>query len=110
MILISHSVYFSISDNLTQFLLIPQDTHNHNTRNRDFKNFNKETFIGDILGINWQDLLQVGKADPNISFENMDKKINEIIDAHAHLQNFWKKSMRYRIICSLFSCSAGPSY
>ena len=61
---------------------------------RDLKNLDKEALIADVMDVNWPEILSLDKCDPNHSFENVDKKINEIINAHAPLKKLSKKDFK----------------
>ena len=61
---------------------------------RDLKNFDKEALLADVMDVNWPEVLSLDKADPNHSFKNVDKKINEIIDAHIPSKKLTKKDFK----------------
>ena len=76
--LISGNITTSISDHLPQFLLIEyeQRTKNKTTINltkRNYKNFDKENFILDLLAIDWEQTLELNKKSVNHSFNNFFK-------------------------------------
>ena len=52
----------------------------HNIQKRNLKSYNKEELAANVININWPEVLSLEKMDVNHSFENYDKKINEIID------------------------------
>ena len=66
----------------------------HNLMKRDLKNFNKEALLADVMNVNWPEVLSLDKGDPNVSFENVDKIIKEIIDAHIPLKKLTKKDFK----------------
>ena len=44
------------------------------------KSLDKENLVADVININWQEVLSADKMDVNYSFDNVYKKISEIID------------------------------
>ena len=46
------------------------------------------------MDVDWPEVLSLDKSDPNYSFENADKKINEIIDTHIPLKKLTKKDFK----------------
>ena len=95
---VSGNFTFSISDHLPQFLLMPQGIQrppkHHNLMKRDLKNLDKEALLADVMDVNWPEVLSLDKCDPNHSFENLDNKINEIIDKHVPLKKLTKKDFK----------------
>ena len=95
---ISGNFTFSISDHLPQFLLMPSEDNRppkkHNIQKRNLKSYNKEELVADVLSINWPEVLSLEKMDVNQSFENYDKKINEIMDTHFPLKKLSKKEFK----------------
>ena len=63
---------FSISDHLAQFLIVPSSVNRtpkiHNMKVRDTRNYSHEELVADIININWTEVLEADKADPDYSF------------------------------------------
>ena len=86
----------SISDHLPQFLLIeyehPKRKQNkQNISKRNFKNFDKENFILDLLDINWDITLKTNQGNVNFSFDALLKTTNDLLDQYAPIQKLSKK-------------------
>ena len=94
----SGNLTLSISDHLAQFLIIPLDScytpHKVNTYKRDTKKFDRENFFLDLLSIEWQDVLQLEKEDPNLSFQKYYATINTLIDKYMPLRKMSKKEIK----------------
>ena len=89
----------NISDHYAQFLIIPQNCHKvlgkHNLYKRDTRNFDRENFILDLLDIEWDEIIETGKDDPNYSFNQLMTKLNALIDTYMPLRKLTKvKSSR----------------
>ena len=88
---------FSISDHLAQFLIIPsfgvRPPKLHNIKVRDTRNYSHVELVADIININWEEVLESEKADPNHSFQRFDKKVNEILDKHMPWRKLNKKEI-----------------
>ena len=63
----------SISDHLTQFLIIiDQTTSFKKYRKKEvpkIQNFEKENFLADLTKIEWNNYLKIGKNDADLSFK-----------------------------------------
>ena len=97
---VSGNFTFSISDHLAQFLIMPRKDNRppkkHNIQKRDFTNYDKTDLIGDIISINWHEVMSVELADTNHSFDMFYKKITDVLDTHVPLKKLNKKEMRIR--------------
>ena len=62
----SGNITVSISDLRPQFLIVPKSLnricHKRKIYKRDTKNIDKENFIADIINIDWNSVLEIGKA------------------------------------------------
>ena len=89
---------FSISDHLAQFLLIPSAEaripKTHNIKVRDTKNYSHEELVADIINVDWGEVLESSKGDPNHSFQRFNDKVNQILDKHMPWKKLNKKEMR----------------
>ena len=88
----------SISDHLAQFLIIPVEynkrSKHHSKYKRDTKNFDEESFILDILDVNWKETIKTENNDPNFSFNEFENKVNSIIDKHIPLRKLTKQEIK----------------
>ena len=104
--LVSGNISLNVSDgHLPSFLIIPNPNHNHLPKRHNFHKHNVEKFnikdkdfpiqkflmSQDILGINWENILQIEKHDPNFSFENFYSSITPIIDKYLPLKKVSNK-------------------
>ena len=94
----SGNLTLSLSDHLAQFLSIPLDTnhkpHQHIKYKRNLKDFDRENFFLDLLSIDWAEILELDKEDPNHSFKRYYATINSLIDEYMPLQKMSKKEMK----------------
>ena len=93
---ITGNLTISISDHLAQILIIANKIQtkistNSNLYKRNFKNFDRENFLLDILGINWQKELKLTEKDVNLSMETFLHIINSILDRYAPLKKITRK-------------------
>ena len=65
-----------------------------NQYKRDTKNFDRENFFLDLLSIDWQDILQLEKEDPNLSFQQYLTTINTLIDKYMPLKKMSRKEIK----------------
>ena len=88
---ISGNITLSISDHLTQFLLIPMNFVYVPSKiylyKRDTKNFDRENFLLDLLDIDWSSVIKLEKEDPNYSFNLYENTPNTIIVKYIHRKN-----------------------
>ena len=91
----SGNITITISDHMPQFIIIPKIIKRVFKKQVmykwDTKNIDKVNFIADVININWDTDLEVNKYDPNYSFNNLDKQINDIIDVYAPIRKLSKK-------------------
>ena len=75
-------------------------TNKHNTKERNFKNFNEREFLEEIQNINIDDVLCLGFNDPNISIENFYNNINYILDEFAPFKKLNKndKNLKQNLV------------
>jgi hypothetical protein len=83
-----------LSDHLASFLISPNENQQylpkkHNITKRDTKNFNKDAFLAEIKGINWDDILEYDLADTNNSFNSFYDTIDmtDICQKEKSLKN-----------------------
>ena len=94
----SGNLTITISDHMAQFLMIPLDTcfkpPRIETYKRDMKNFDRENFLLDLLSIEWSEIIQLEKEDPNISFKQYFTTINNLIDKYMPLKKMSNKEIK----------------
>ena len=86
---VAGNITTSISDRLTQYLIIKEQTTNfEGNREKGFPNirkFNKDSFLADLSKINWDNYLKIYKNDTDLSFELFLRKINLLYNKHSPL-------------------------
>ena len=96
--IISGNTATSISDHLTQFLLVPgQLTGINRTRQmkkRSFHNFDPKAFEKDTVNIDRNRTFQITSGNPNPSFQLFLSKIDNLIDKHYPLKKPPKTKIR----------------
>ena len=93
--LISGNLTYHISDHLPQFLLLKNtkiDNFKENIYKRNWKMFDKETFITDFLAINWDDIFKANKYNTDLSFDIFYSKINELLNKYVPVTKLNKKT------------------
>ena len=94
----SGNLTISISDHLAQFLIIPLDSgyvpRKTITYKRDTKNFDRDNFFLDLISIEWANVLQLEKEDPNLSFKSYYSTINILIDKYMPLRKMTQKEIK----------------
>ena len=68
----------SISDHLTQNNNIK--IINKQKLFKREKNFDKESLVAEVININWKSVLEIEKGNPNLTFENYNKKMKEVMN------------------------------
>ena len=96
---ISGNITIGISDHLPSFIITPNANQHHLPKRnaiyrRNYKNFDQEDFLLDLLDIDWANRLEVYKNDPNRSFDNFYQSIESILDAHAPLKKISNKDYK----------------
>ena len=87
--IISGNITTSISDHLTQFLLI--SNQNPLSKNqmlntdekRSFRNINSMAFEEDLKRVNWNEALTLSEENPNSLFKAFLNIVNRLIDKHC---------------------------
>ena len=87
---VSVNLTATISDHLPQFIILPNifsnpPSNKSKTYERDWSNFVQENFILDYFSADWNFIINNDK-DINLSFNNIFKRINAILDNHAPLR------------------------
>ena len=60
---------------------------------RNLRNFDKKIFSQDIKNVNWENILEIEKRDPNLSLEKLLTKMNTILDKHLPLKKLSKQEI-----------------
>ena len=85
-----------LSDHLAQFLVILISYHQVSKKNiqytYDRKNFDRQNFLQDFHNITWPTTDSV--TDPNIPFDDMIGKINNLINTHLPRRKMTQKEIR----------------
>ena len=96
----SGNLTISISDHFAQFLIIPIDISKHSEKSnwfkRDTKNFDKVNFILDLLSLNWDEIIDIDKNDPNFSFNAFENNLMEVIDRYMPLKKATKNEIKQK--------------
>ena len=96
----SGNLSIAISDHLPSFLLVPNKNECRSPKQkifrRDTKSFDRENFILDFLGVNWDDVLQLGKKDVNISLSSFLDRFNGLLDKYMPLKKVNPKKLKSR--------------
>ena len=45
-------------------------------------NLDKESLVAEVINNNWKSVLDIEKGNPNLTFENYNKKMQEIINIY----------------------------
>ena len=84
---ISGNFSTSISDHLTQFLIVPSNVSDIIKKEpqlfRSYKNMNKESIKIELENTNWNHSLETVNNNASLSFELLNKKISSILDRHC---------------------------
>ena len=87
---VAWNITTSISDHLTQYLIIRDQTTNFEAnREKEFQNirkFNKDSFLADLCKINWDTIyknINKYKNDSDLFFELFLRKINFLYNKHS---------------------------
>ena len=87
----SGNLAVAISDHLPSSLLVLNETRyhipKHNTYRRDTKNFDRNNFILDFLGIDWDQILKLNENDVNASLSIFLSKMELLLNKYMP----WKK-------------------
>ena len=98
--IISGNLTVGISDHMPQFSLIPQRKQHHlpkkhNIYKRNFKNFDRENFILDLLEVDWTEAST--NTDVNKSLEHLLNKIEVLLDKYAPLTKMTNKEFKLKL-------------
>ena len=88
-----------ILDHFCQFVSPPIVDNAENKKKqfgRNLRNFDKKIFSQDIKNVNWENILEIEKRDPNLSLEKLLTKMNTILDKHLPLKKLSKQEILQR--------------
>ena len=95
---ISGNLTFAISDHLAKYLIMPIEVSKQseilNCFKRDTKNFDKENFILDMFGVDYIELIQAHRNNPNLSFNCFEDKLMKLIDRYLPLTKLTKSELK----------------
>ena len=77
------TTYFQIT--LTFTLVVSKDNIKKINNQKLFKrekNFDKESLVAEVINIDWKSVLEIEKGNPNLTFENYNKKMKEVINTY----------------------------
>ena len=98
---ISGNLTATISDNLSQFAIIPNMFGNIlgnklNIYERDWSKFDQENFILDYFSVDWEDLLKIDDLNADNSTKIYLDKINMLLDTYAPLKRINKYKLKFK--------------
>ena len=95
---ISGNLTLAISDHLAQFLLIQEETLkipvSGNVYTRNLTNFDRENFLLDLLGIDWNEVIALENNNPNQSFNSFFDEIDSLVNRYIPLKKLTKKEVK----------------
>ena len=89
--IISGNITTIISDDLPQFLLVPNILSSNLTQisnyyEKDWSKVKQENFILNYFDKDWADLLQIHQQNVNLAMESFSNNMNSILDTQAPLK------------------------
>ena len=88
--IISGNLNVSISDNLTQFTILKNVKNKKETHldkyYKDWKSFKQDAFVREFQSIDWKNILQFDKLDPNLTFENFFNELSKLIEKNLPIK------------------------
>ena len=95
---ISGNITVSLSDHLSQFLIVPDECHHsqkkQNLFTRDYGNFDSTGFFHDLQQIEWASTLNLHMNDPNIAFAGFQNSIDQLVDKYLPQRKMTKKEIK----------------
>ena len=89
------TTYFQIT--LTFTLVVSKDNIKKINKQKSFKrekNFDEESLVSEVININWKSVLEIEKGNPNLTFENFNIKMHEVINTYLPLKKLSKKRLK----------------
>ena len=99
--IISGNITTIISDDLPQFLLVPNIlssnlTQKSNYYEKDWSKVKQENFILNYFDKDWADLLQIHQQNVNLAMESFLNNMNSILDTQAPLKKVNKYKLKFK--------------
>ena len=96
---LSGNLLIEISDHLIQMLILEgfvkeRSIPEINMYRRDFSNFNEREFQEEINKLNWNNICELNKNDPDVSCKNFFNGITFLLDEHAPFKKVSKKEYK----------------
>ena len=93
----SGNLTIGISDHLPSFIVVPRKNQSylpnkHNLYKRDTKNFDRENFILDFLGIGWEE--ELNNKGVNEATAKFFQLMNELINRYIPLKKITQKEYK----------------
>ena len=97
--MISGNLSTTISDHLPSFVIIPKSNQRylpkkHNILRRDTKHFDRENFLLDLLGINWDE--KISYTDADSAFDEFYLILENLLDKYLPLKKITQKQYKRR--------------
>ena len=98
---ISENLTATISDQLPQFLVVPNifskpPSNKSNNYERDCSIFDQENFILDYFSIDWNEMLKIEEQNIDYSTEIFLNKIKELLDNFASFKKVSKYKLKFK--------------
>ena len=98
----SGNILTQIADHYPQFLIIEDQTINVNSKSntytkRNFQNFDENNFLREIGNIEWDQVLDLKKENPNMSLETLLQIVSKKLDKYAPIKSLSKKEIKQKL-------------
>ena len=98
----SGNIEINLSDgHLPSFIILPKQNQNHlpkkhNLFTRSTKNFDANNFTTEYMNVDWDNVIEINKADVNHSLNSFLTKFNTILDTHMPLRKLSHKEFKQK--------------
>ena len=97
----SGNLTIQLSDHLFQFILLEGffkdiSPRKINIYERNFQHFNEREFYEELIGMNWDNILNIEDNDPNKSIKNLYNVFVYMLDEYAPLRKLSKKQAKLK--------------
>ena len=96
-VFVSGNIVSDISDHFLQFSVLnctPELQKSSSRKARDFSHFSRDSFVNDLMLVNWNDLIQTRGDDVDILFSSFYSKFNKILNKHAPMKTMSKRRLK----------------
>ena len=97
---ISGNLTLAISDHLAQFLIVQEEAYKipltSNIYKKDFKNFDRVSFLLDLLAIDWNEVISIGNYNLDESFNTFFNKIDSLVNDYIPLKKLTKNEIKHK--------------